>query len=114
MYFILMKPMEIVKIRVQLAGKGGPPLVQLVRQMGLRGLYKGTFATLARDVPFSVIFFSSHGYLKSLWTKEGDLPSLKVIFFSGMLAGSVSAVAVTPMDVVKTKYRFLTKIASQR
>ena len=95
--------MEIVKIRLQLASKEGSNLSQVVKDMGLRGLYKGTFATLARDVPFSVIFFSFHGYLKGLWTRHGDAPSLNVIFFSGMLAGSVSAVAVTPMDVIKTR-----------
>ena len=94
--------MEIVKIRLQLAGNDAS-LTQVVKDMGIRGLYKGTLATLMRDVPFSIVFFSSHGYLKGKFTKLGEEPSLKTIFMSGMVAGSISAVIVTPMDVIKTK-----------
>lgn len=41
-------PMEIVKIRMQL----GNNLTQILSDLGFRGLYKGTAATLCRDVPF--------------------------------------------------------------
>jgi len=41
-------PMEIVKIRMQLGGS----LSTIFKDLGLRGMYKGTAATLCRDVPF--------------------------------------------------------------
>ena len=31
---------------------------------GVRGFYRGSIATLARDVPFSVLFFAMYGDLK--------------------------------------------------
>lgn len=45
---IATNPMEIVKIRMQL----GQSAAQVMRDLGVGGLYKGTAATLCRDVPF--------------------------------------------------------------
>ena len=35
--------------------------MHVVRQLGLVGLYKGAGACLLRDVPFSMIYFTSYG-----------------------------------------------------
>jgi solute carrier family 25 aspartate/glutamate transporter 12/13 len=45
---IATNPMEIVKIRMQL----GQSATQVLSDLGVKGLYKGTRATLCRDVPF--------------------------------------------------------------
>ncbi len=38
---------------------------QVVKEMGLRGVYKGTPVTLLRDVPFSFVFFPAYANLKT-------------------------------------------------
>lgn len=76
---------------------------QIIQRLSLKGLYKGTTATLMRDVPFSMIFFSLVSVFKSFGTNEGERTPLNVVFASGITAGAVSAALVTPMDVVKTK-----------
>ncbi|KAJ1929131.1 mitochondrial aspartate-glutamate transporter agc1 [Tieghemiomyces parasiticus] len=112
---VVTNPMEIVKIHMQVAGAqaassgtGPPPqrptALGIVRQLGLRGLYRGTPATLLRDVPFSIFFFPSHAILKSLFVDPatGQAP-FHAVFLSGVTAAFFASGAVTPADVIKTR-----------
>ncbi|KAI3633622.1 hypothetical protein MIR68_008569 [Amoeboaphelidium protococcarum] len=102
-------PMEVVKINAQMAkGTAASPL-SIVNDLGLRGLYRGTSATLLRDVPFSIIFFPSSAWFKQM-SIEADLKSggpgkasFNSVFYGSILAGIVAAFAVTPSDVIKTR-----------
>ena len=50
---IATNPMEVVKINMQMQAHGGAPVSygQMIRELGLAGLYKGVSATLLRYVP---------------------------------------------------------------
>ncbi|EFA81635.1 putative transmembrane protein [Heterostelium album PN500] len=103
---IATNPMEIVKIRMQISGEGGAKasLREVVSELGLRGLYKGTAATLLRDVPFSMVYFSMYARIKGYFTdKQTGHISLGHILLSGIIAGSFAASFSTPMDVIKTR-----------
>ncbi|KAK9721400.1 mitochondrial aspartate-glutamate transporter agc1 [Basidiobolus ranarum] len=112
---IATNPMEIVKIQMQVAGadlKPGQPratAIQVVQKLGLRGVYKGTPATLLRDVPFSILFFPSHAYLKTLCADSNGNVSFPAVFGSGIVAGVFAAGAVTPADVIKTRLQVAPK-----
>ncbi|ORX85571.1 mitochondrial carrier [Basidiobolus meristosporus CBS 931.73] len=112
---IATNPMEIVKIQMQVAGtelKPGQPrptALQVVRKLGLKGVYKGTPATLLRDVPFSILFFPSHAYLKTLCADSNGNVSFPAVFGSGIVAGVIASGAVTPADVVKTRLQVAPK-----
>uniref|UniRef100_A0A4W3GRC9 Mitochondrial glutamate carrier 1 n=1 Tax=Callorhinchus milii TaxID=7868 RepID=A0A4W3GRC9_CALMI len=81
---------------------------------GLRGLYKGLGATILRDVPFSIIYFPLFANLNKLGQKSPDeKASFYHSFLSGCLAGSVSAVAVNPCDVIKTRFQSLHRGANE-
>ncbi|XP_069484759.1 mitochondrial glutamate carrier 2 [Ambystoma mexicanum] len=82
----------------------------LIRTQGIAGVYKGLGATLVRDVPFSVIYFPLFANLNKLGQTSPDqkAPFLHS-FMAGCLAGSVAAVAVTPLDVLKTRIQTLKK-----
>lgn len=45
--------------------------VQIVRQLGLVGLYRGASACLLRDIPFSAIYFPTYSHLKKDVFQEG-------------------------------------------
>ncbi|XP_076423950.1 mitochondrial glutamate carrier 2 isoform X2 [Peromyscus maniculatus bairdii] len=83
---------------------------ELLRTQGLAGLYRGLGATLLRDIPFSVIYFPLFANLNQLGVCEltGKAPFAHS-FVAGCAAGSVAAVAVTPLDVLKTRIQTLKK-----
>ncbi|EPZ33319.1 putative transmembrane protein [Rozella allomycis CSF55] len=106
---IATNPMEMAKIQMQIAGENGAKksLTTIVKELGLRGLYKGTTQTLCRDVPFSLIFFSLSAYIKQTLHRETGSSQLWHTFASGIMAGSFAAIVVTPMDVVKTRIQIM-------
>lgn len=83
---------------------------ELLRAQGLAGLYKGLGATLLRDIPFSIIYFPLFANLNNLGVHEhSGKASFVHSFGAGCVAGSVAAVAVTPLDVLKTRIQTLQK-----
>ncbi|XP_067308045.1 mitochondrial glutamate carrier 1 isoform X2 [Pseudorasbora parva] len=132
---IVTTPMEMLKIQLQDAGRIGkeaqrkligreegakmnvdqlksPTALQLSRALlkdkGITGLYTGLGATLLRDVPFSIIYFPLFANLNSLGRRntDGSAP-FYISFVSGCLAGCTAAVAVNPVDVLKTRLQSL-------
>lgn len=109
---IFTNPLEIVKIRLQVLGElaakeAAPPrptAIGIVRQLGLKGLYKGASACLLRDIPFSAIYFPTYAHVKTMMgeTKDHKLSGVKLLL-SGALAGMPAAYFCTPADVIKTR-----------
>lgn len=112
---IATNPMEIVKIRLQM---GAPSAAQVVRDLGLRGLYTGSMTTLARDIPFSVVMFPGYAIAKDAMVEtahaawalaggaKGEMPGaveLGAVFAAGTGAGAIASGLCTPMDVLKTR-----------
>ncbi len=108
---IVTNPMEITVIRMHvqsaLPENQRSTMINIVRNLGIKGLYTGTLTTLSRDVPFSIIFFPLYANLKSsLAYKEGENKGQNSIpsqLLAGGIAGAFAAGAVTPADVVKTR-----------
>jgi len=100
-------PLEIVKIRLQVAGElqsvRRPAASEVVRELGIRGLYKGARACFLRDIPFSAIYFPVYAHTKKRFADEHGYNDPKSLFFSGLLAGIPAAGLCTPADVVKTR-----------
>ncbi|XP_067108634.1 electrogenic aspartate/glutamate antiporter SLC25A12, mitochondrial-like isoform X2 [Osmerus mordax] len=104
---IFTNPLEIVKIRLQVAGEitTGPRVsaLNVVRDLGFFGLYKGAKACFLRDVPFSAIFFPVYAHTKAEFADEqGRLGPLQLLT-AGAIAGIPAASLVTPADVIKTR-----------
>ncbi|XP_051259727.1 electrogenic aspartate/glutamate antiporter SLC25A12, mitochondrial [Dicentrarchus labrax] len=104
---IFTNPLEIVKIRLQVAGEitTGPRVsaLNVVRDLGFFGLYKGAKACFLRDIPFSAIYFPVYAHTKKkMADDDGSLGPLQLLT-AGAIAGVPAASLVTPADVIKTR-----------
>ncbi|KAL6128361.1 hypothetical protein ACLB2K_071716 [Fragaria x ananassa] len=99
-------PCEVLKQRCQagLFDNAGQALVGTWHQDGLKGFFRGTGATLCREVPFYVAGMglyaeSKKGAQKFLGRELEPWETIVV----GALSGGLAAVVTTPFDVMKTR-----------
>ncbi|CAH0558200.1 unnamed protein product [Brassicogethes aeneus] len=130
---VITTPMELLKIQMQdagrvaaqakLVGKTVPKVsateltLGLIKKHGITGLYKGTGATMMRDVSFSVIYFPLFATLNDLGPRKHDGSGEAVFwcsFLSGCVAGSFAALSVNPVDVIKTRLQAISKAEGER
>lgn len=120
---IFTNPLEIVKIRLQVQGEAarltGMPregALSICRDLGIRGLYKGSGACLLRDIPFSAIYFTVYSHLKVDLFHEGrdgkKLAPLELLA-AGAMAGMPAAYLATPADVIKTRLQVVARAGQQ-
>jgi len=99
-------PIEIVKIRMQVAGEVSgqrPSALSLCRELGFVGLYKGARACFLRDIPFSAIYFPCYAHLKLYLADENGYNNAPSLLVAAAGAGVPAAYLVTPADVIKTR-----------
>ncbi|KAH8804640.1 mitochondrial carrier domain-containing protein [Xylogone sp. PMI_703] len=120
---LITAPFERVKVLLQIQGtkqlapgekpkySGGLDVVrQLYKEGGIRSVYRGSFATLARDGPGSAAYFATYEVIKRKLTPvdpttgkpSGDL-SLMAITTAGAAAGVAMWIPVFPVDTVKSR-----------
>lgn len=114
---VFTNPLEVVKIRLQVRSEYAGDVLKsqvtalgVIKQLGIKGLYKGIAACLMRDVPFSAIYFPTYAHLKKDIFKydpkdKKQRNKLKTweLLVAGGLAGMPAAYLTTPFDVIKTR-----------
>jgi solute carrier family 25 carnitine/acylcarnitine transporter 20/29 len=105
-------PFERIKIVLQTQdASANKSMVSAVKRIlksgGLKSLFKGSTATLARDGPGSALYFATYEIAKKELSKlsgakEGEL-SLLSVSTAGGLAGMSMWLVVFPVDTVKTR-----------
>lgn len=99
-------PCEVLKQRLQagIFDNVGEAIVGTLRQDGIKGFFRGTGATLCREVPFYVagmgLYAESKKAVQHLLSR--DLEAWETIAV-GALSGGLAAVVTTPFDVMKTR-----------
>ncbi|XP_051121332.1 uncharacterized protein LOC127244843 [Andrographis paniculata] len=99
-------PCEVLKQRLQagLFNNVGEAVVGTWQQDGLRGFFRGTGATLCREVPLYVagmgLYAESKKAAQRLIGRELDPWETIAV---GALSGGIAAVLTTPFDVIKTR-----------
>lgn len=110
---IFTNPLEIVKIRLQVAGEIATTrrlgAMEVVKDLGVRGLYKGAPACLLRDIPFSGIFFPLYAHLKKFSANKEGYNSIPSLLASATVAGAPAAALCTPADVIKTRLQVVAR-----
>lgn len=84
---------------------GAGVLARAIARDGWQSLWRGTVATLYRDVPFSALYWvvaeDVRVRLASAWGSSRD--ALTVNLAAGLVAGASAAVTTHPFDVIKTR-----------
>lgn len=99
-------PCEVLKQRLQagIFDNVGEAIVGTWQQDGLKGFFRGTGATLCREVPFYVAGMGLYAESKKVAQRllGRELEPWETIFV-GALSGGLAAVSTTPFDVMKTR-----------
>ena len=90
---------------------GGLDVVrQLYREGGVRSVFRGSVATLARDGPGSAAYFAAYEYIKRELSPKDKLTgrptgelSLVAVTCAGAAAGVAMWIPVFPVDTVKSR-----------
>jgi solute carrier family 25 carnitine/acylcarnitine transporter 20/29 len=115
---IITTPVELVKARLQIqynqtqpgqttfSGPGGMAK-HIIKQEGIAGLFRGTSATLWRDVPGTGIWFAAYeairrGFAAQAGCKPSEIGSFKTLIAGGS-TGLIMWLCVFPIDVVKSR-----------
>uniref|UniRef100_A0A0N4Z3Z3 Calcium-binding mitochondrial carrier protein Aralar1 n=1 Tax=Parastrongyloides trichosuri TaxID=131310 RepID=A0A0N4Z3Z3_PARTI len=111
---VFTNPLEIVKIRLQVAGEIPNPAKKInvftvLKDLGFFGLYKGSRACFLRDIPFSAIYFPTYAHAKLTLADDQGHNNPGSLFASAFIAGVPAAALVTPADVIKTRLQVAAK-----
>ncbi|ODV89175.1 hypothetical protein CANCADRAFT_148453 [Tortispora caseinolytica NRRL Y-17796] len=103
-------PTELIKCRAQLVHESSlQAFKDVMRNDGIKGLFKGTVITAIRDSFGYGIYFGSYGMGKKLLdvneTGLSDIRGVCKILFVGGMAGCLSWASIFPLDVIKTRYQ---------
>lgn len=87
-----------------------PTLENGSRTRALRSLWTGVGATLARDVPFSGLYWAMVEPIRHSLLPDGAKSELDVMtanVSAGGIAGALAGIITTPLDVVKTRTQLM-------
>ncbi|CAH0515769.1 unnamed protein product [Peronospora belbahrii] len=119
----IVTPFEVIKTRMQKevgVGRFSGPVDctrHIVRNEGIRALWKGNVPTMARQGSNQAFNFMAFAWLNhNVWDKQdGDGKTLPTYatFINGLIAGSLGPMLNTPMDVLKTRLMAQETVAGQ-
>ncbi|KAJ3018455.1 hypothetical protein HKX48_002880 [Thoreauomyces humboldtii] len=107
----ILGPAEQIKIRLQVAPAGVKAtafgeLGKVIKEGGVRAVFRGTGLTLMRDVPGSFFYFATYEGIKRGLTEgiDAKLNPLTVLL-SGGIAGMMNWTVAIPIDTVKSRFQ---------
>lgn len=103
---LIMAPAERLKVIMQTSNAGfKQALGRAWREGGIKSLYKGSMATLARDIPGSIAYFGAYEACKRAFSSPDKGIQPAAILASGGFAGMANWAVAIPADVVKSRWQ---------
>lgn len=100
----VVNPLELIRTKMQSEkmsySEVGGAFTKMIKQYGVRGLFKGLLPTIMRDAPFSSIYWTSYETFKRL--NGITQPEIIESFVGGAISGCIAAFITCPFDVIKT------------
>ncbi|EER17524.1 mitoferrin-1, putative [Perkinsus marinus ATCC 50983] len=111
---VIWTPQEVIKSQTQVQVKTAVSprhiVIDIYREYGIRGFYRGVVIGSLTWTPLSAIWFMTYERLKPLnfgrdeLARDGSV-SAAWLALSGFIAGVVACTTTSPIDVVKTQYQ---------
>ncbi|CAF2086053.1 unnamed protein product [Rotaria magnacalcarata] len=107
---LLVFPFTLIKVRLESSRFTTMNMISIILHIysvhGLQGFYTGLLPTLARDLPFSGIYYMSYRKLKDTFSNDKNSPSNTNWLTSqasiSVTAGLIASFITQPADVIKT------------
>lgn len=110
----IMAPGERIKCLLQIQQGGNVPqkysgMVDCAKQLyaegGMRSIYKGSIATIVRDVPASGMYFMTYEWVKEIIVPQDSSSNVKLLgtIMAGGCAGIANWLVGMPADVLKSR-----------
>ncbi|KAI8821388.1 mitochondrial carrier domain-containing protein [Fimicolochytrium jonesii] len=120
--FILM-PMTVIKVRYESNLYSYTSVWQATRDIthkeGIRGLFRGSGATILRDAPYAGLYVLIYEHCKTFLRTAVDggtlglsglaIPPAAINMTAGVIGGAVATLITNPFDVVKTQMQLKPK-----
>lgn len=107
-------PFDTIKVRLQTDCAKNPTyrgtwhcFQHILKQEGIRGMYKGMSSPMAGVAAVNGIVFGVHG---SIIKRVSDPDSLRTHFLSGAAAGLCQGFVTSPMELLKTRMQVQTEV----
>lgn len=115
----VISPIELFRTRLQALPAPNQPaptyattfasITLMVKDQGVRALWRGLGPTLWRDVPFSGMYWAGFESFKRYFTESQIIePGVPMTFISGALSGTIASLVTNPLDVIKTRRQVFT------
>ena len=110
---ISLAPLSIVKVRMEAPQaiaytSVGSALLQIYKEEGIKGYYRGMPSCLLRDLPFSGLAYSFYQKISTIFAIafNNDIPTSANKLFAGASAGLIATILTQPFDIIKTRQQF--------
>ncbi len=103
---LIVAPLERIKVIMQTSSQVQGQIACLrliVTSEGLRGLFKGTMVTFARDMPSFATYFAVYDWLKCSFNETNH--NILGTICAGALAGIAGWTVAIPADVIKSRHQ---------
>ncbi|KAJ8972607.1 hypothetical protein NQ314_000098 [Rhamnusium bicolor] len=92
----IVSPIELIRTKMQSRKLSYLEIHQalqtLIKQDGIKSLWRGVFPTLLRDVPFSAVYWTNYEAIKTYYAGPDAPPSFGLSFMAGAISGCVSKI----------------------
>lgn len=105
---LIVAPLERIKVIMQTDPKVTGQyscFKQIVSKEGLKGIFKGTLVTYARDMPSFATYFVVYDFLRNNLVTGDHSNKILGTIFAGALAGIAGWIVAIPADVVKNRHQ---------
>eukprot|EP01095_Lingulamoeba_sp_RSL-Kostka_P017872 TRINITY_DN955_c2_g1_i1.p1 TRINITY_DN955_c2_g1~~TRINITY_DN955_c2_g1_i1.p1 ORF type:complete len:302 (+),score=36.01 TRINITY_DN955_c2_g1_i1:108-1013(+) len=113
---IFVQPFDVVKTRMEAKNNSQfryffHSFKNILKNEGMKGLFKGTSPTLIYAVPSGTLFFGFSNYLRKKLKEKEKLKNYPIMInlYSGAIARCISTTVCSPIILIKTRFESVEK-----